>query len=215
MFEFDPNWLKADLVIHNLTIFTSLAFQDFSTMGGTILVAMCRWKKSHFTLAQIFETLKTQNTGSKHQQTSTNNNISQSASESIGPINQWVSFCPSFRRFRGLLKEGAFAKRNDSSNSWGDVSGKFNDSMDVKAKSKPVHKCSNFKKELGKTGQFRFICALHNRTFLWHGDLEMQFKSPANIATVSKTEPSNSNSKIQWDLWLVLFFQFEGQENSN
>ena len=66
------------------------------------------------------------------------------ASESIGPINQWVSFCPSFRRFRALLKAGAFAKRNDSSNSWGDVSGKFNDSMDVKAKSKPVDKRSHF-----------------------------------------------------------------------
>ena len=109
---------------------------------------------------------KTENSKPRHkssQQTSTNiNQQSQPdpASELICPINQWVSFCPSFRRFRGLLKEGAFAKRNDSSNSWGDVSGKFNDSMDVKAKSKPVHKRSHFKKELGKTSQFRFICAL-------------------------------------------------------
>jgi len=53
-----------------------------------------------------------------------------------------------------LLKAGAFAKRNDSSDSWGDVSGKFNDSMDVKAKSKPVHQRSNFKNELRKTVSF-------------------------------------------------------------
>ena len=38
--------------------------------------------------------------------------------------------------------------RNDSSNSSGDVSGKFNDSMDVKAKSKPVCQASGWK-ELG------------------------------------------------------------------
>ena len=30
LFEFDPNWPKADVVIHDLTIFTSLAFQVFS-----------------------------------------------------------------------------------------------------------------------------------------------------------------------------------------
>ena len=44
---------------------------------------------------------------------------------------------PSFMRFWALWKAGAFAKRNDSSNSSGDVSGKFKDSMDVKPKSKP------------------------------------------------------------------------------
>ena len=52
-------------------------------------VAQSWWKKSHFTLAYMFKTLKTQNPGttvhSKHQQTSTNNNISQ-----IQPVNQSV-----------------------------------------------------------------------------------------------------------------------------
>jgi len=41
LFEFDPNWLNADLDIHDVTIFASLAFQVFFKMGVTIVLAMC------------------------------------------------------------------------------------------------------------------------------------------------------------------------------
>ncbi len=56
--------------------------------------------------------------------------------------------------------------RNDSSNSSGDVSGKFNDSMDVKAKSKPVRQPSGWK-EL----ETRHYCGGFK-----NGDLEMQLE---------------------------------------
>ena len=80
------------------------------------------------------------------------------ASESMGPsVNE-----PSFRRFRGFRKAGAFPMRNDSSNSSGDVSGKFNDSMDVKAKSKPVCRASGWR-ELGNTSLSIHLC--HCRGF--------------------------------------------------
>ena len=147
---FDPNWLKADLVIQDLTMFCFFGFpcwvqNGWHNAGGRGGF----WKKNVLHTCINFQKLKTKNPGttahSKHQQHQATMSPDP-ASESIGPINQWVSFFPSFRRFRGLLKAGALAKRNDSSNSWGDVSGKFNDSMDVKAKSKPVHKRSDFKK---------------------------------------------------------------------
>ena len=48
---FDPNWLKTDLVIQDLTIVASLAFHVEFKMGGTIPVAVWLWKESHFTLA--------------------------------------------------------------------------------------------------------------------------------------------------------------------
>ena len=72
----------------------------------------------------------------KHAHTCTYNvTSSQPANKpAIASISQ---SSPSFTRLWALWKAGAFAKRNDSSNSSGDVSGKFKDSMDVKPRSKP------------------------------------------------------------------------------